>query len=88
MQGFSEALHGPSASTFYVMSDNGFGTKTNSADTLLRIYAVRPEFKTWTGSAVVGRGTVHPANFRSGQVLPAFTEASIESVLILDPSTQ
>src|SRR5262249_20314978 len=46
VQGFSAVLHGPTSDTFYVMPDNGFGTKSNSADALLRFYAVRPMFKT------------------------------------------
>jgi hypothetical protein len=37
MQGVSAVLPGPNAHTFYVMPDNGFGAKTNSADALLRI---------------------------------------------------
>lgn len=76
VQGFSAVLNGPTGSSFYVMPDNGFGAKTNSADTLLRIYAVRPDFKTWDGQAVVGSGTVSPADFESGKKLLAFTSQS------------
>ena len=54
VQGFSGVLAGPVAGTYRVMSDNGFGAKTNSADTLLRMYALRPDFRTATG----GTGTV------------------------------
>ena len=54
VQGFSGVLDGPVAGTYRVMSDNGFGAKTNSADTLLRMYALRPDFRTATG----GTGTV------------------------------
>src|SRR5262245_41030762 len=35
VQGFSAVLNGPKAGSFYVMPDNGFGAKTNSADALL-----------------------------------------------------
>ena len=47
VQGFSAVLRGPNANSFYVMPDNGFGAKTNSADALLRMYAVSPKFKQW-----------------------------------------
>jgi hypothetical protein len=62
------------------MPDNGFGTKTNSADALLRVYALKPEFKTWNGSRVRGSGTVSPVNFYSGSVLPAFNKHSFISL--------
>src|SRR5215831_1161798 len=42
VQGVSAVLHGPTDDSFYVMPDNGFGAKANSADALLRIYALRP----------------------------------------------
>src|SRR5262245_52505643 len=32
VQGLSAVLNGPRPGTFYVMPDNGFGSKTNSAD--------------------------------------------------------
>jgi hypothetical protein len=80
VQGVSAVLHGPNARTFYIMPDNGFGAKTNSADALLRIYAVRPNFKTWNGVAVTGSGTVTPADFHSGRPLPAFNRDSFISL--------
>jgi hypothetical protein len=80
VQGFSGVLHGPVPGTYYVMSDNGFGTKPNSADTLLRLYAVHPHFKTWNGGRVIGTGTVNPTNFHSGRRLAAFSEASFISL--------
>lgn len=67
-------LNGPNARTFYVMPDNGFGAKTNSADALLRIYAVRPNFRGWDGGHVVGAGTVTPAEFHSGRPLKEFND--------------
>jgi hypothetical protein len=48
--GFSAVLdagHG----RFWAMPDNGFGSKTNSGDFLLRVYLVRPEFKTRRGGS-------------------------------------
>ena len=54
------------------MPDNGFGAKNNSADALLRVYALKPDFKTATG----GSGTVSPVSFNSGAVLPSFSGSS------------
>jgi hypothetical protein len=51
------------------MPDNGFGTKANSADALLRMYAVVPDFRTATG----GSGTVSAADFSTGTAAPGFT---------------
>jgi hypothetical protein len=56
--GFSAVLdagHGQ----FWAMPDNGYGAKTNSGDFLLRLYRIRPEFKTATG----GTGTVTVLGF-------------------------
>jgi hypothetical protein len=80
VQGFSAVLPGPSADTFYVMPDNGFGTKPNSPDALLHIYAVKPDFRYWNGRRVVGAGSVSPANFRSGRELNSFNESSFISL--------
>lgn len=67
VQGFSAVLRGPFKGTYLVMSDNGFGAKANSADALLRVYAVKPDFE---------HGTVVPINRRSGEELQEFTAAS------------
>lgn len=83
VQGVSSVLKGPTPRSFYVMTDNGFGAKTNSADTLLRIYALRPEFRTWNGAAVTGSGTVRAADFRSGRALADFDERSF--ITLSDP---
>jgi hypothetical protein len=80
VQGISAVLQGPTRNTFYVMPDNGFGAKNNSADSLLRIYALKPDFKTWDGVSIVGSGTVNPVNFYSGRVLPEFNKNSFISV--------
>ncbi len=45
VQGFSAVLNNNDGS-FMLMSDNGFGTLENSADFNLRVYTVRPDFKT------------------------------------------
>src|SRR5215510_13556802 len=76
VQGISAVLAGPTDDTFYVMPDNGFGAKTNSADALLRIYAIKPDFRVWTHRGLRGGGTVAPANFRSGAELPSFSADS------------
>ena len=69
VQGFSAVIAGPAPGVYYVMPDNGFGAKANSADALLRVYAVRPTFRTASG----GDASVAPAHFGTGRVLPAFT---------------
>lgn len=56
--GFSAVLdagHG----TFWAMPDNGYGAKENSGDFLLRLYRVRPEFRTARG----GDGSVDVLGF-------------------------
>jgi hypothetical protein len=56
--GFSAVLdagHGE----FWAMPDNGYGAKANSGDFLLRLYKIRPEFKTAAG----GTGTVAVLGF-------------------------
>lgn len=53
VQGFSGALKNTDG-TYMVMADNGFGAQDNSADFLLRIYQIKPDFRTkTTGSAQV-----------------------------------
>ncbi|MFQ4135633.1 glycerophosphodiester phosphodiesterase family protein [Nodosilinea sp. PGN35] len=46
IQGFSgvQFVPGGDGATFWFLSDNGFGAKTNSADYLLRLYQVDPSF--------------------------------------------
>ncbi|HEY0684647.1 MAG TPA: esterase-like activity of phytase family protein [Steroidobacter sp.] len=74
VQGFSAVLPGSQDGTFLVMSDNGFGNKANSNDALLRVYAVRPNFKD---------GTVTPVNRFSGDELNDFTSESY--ITLSDP---
>jgi glycerophosphoryl diester phosphodiesterase len=56
--GFSAVLdagHG----VFWAMPDNGYGAKTNSGDFLLRLYRIRPDFRTAAG----GTGAVAVLGF-------------------------
>jgi hypothetical protein len=80
VQGISAVLNGPAPGTFLVMPDNGFGTQNNSADALLRMYAVRPDFKTATG----GSGTVSAANFNTGATQSTFSASS--NITLSDPN--
>lgn len=59
VQGFSAVQFGPRPGSFWVLSDNGFGSKANSPDYLLRIYLVTPDPKTPGG----GTGTVRVDRF-------------------------
>lgn len=72
VQGFSAILPGADENNFIVMTDNGFGTQDNSADTLLRLYSVRPDFRTASG----GSGKVSASDYRSGTVLARFIAPS------------
>lgn len=45
VQGFSSVLNAGEG-RFWALADNGFGAKTNSADYVLRIYSIRPDFVT------------------------------------------
>lgn len=72
VQGFSAVLPGADDDSFIVMTDNGFGALGNSADTLLRMYSLRPDFKTAHG----GTGTVSATNYLSGTPLARFTHPS------------
>lgn len=80
VQGFSAVLDGPRPGTYAVMPDNGFGAKDNSADALLRMYAVRPEWRRWNGYRLSGSGTIKPVALRGGRTLDAFEEASFISL--------
>ncbi len=48
--GFSAAIDNGDG-TFWAQPDNGFGAKGNSADFLLRLYLVKPQWKTASGGA-------------------------------------
>ena len=66
VQGFSGVLQGANGS-FQMLVDNGFGSKANSADALLRMYAVQVD---WAAKSVSA------ANFQTGAALPGYTAAS------------
>ncbi|MBW4550700.1 MAG: esterase-like activity of phytase family protein [Aphanocapsa sp. GSE-SYN-MK-11-07L] len=59
VQGFS-GVQIADDSTFWFLSDNGYGAKTNSADYLLRIHQVDPSFR---GFEVGGDGSVSLSGF-------------------------
>ncbi|MGJ7512460.1 hypothetical protein [Variovorax sp. GT1P44] len=68
VQGFSAVLEGPRKDVFQFMVDNGFGSQANSADALLRSYALHIHWRTPKG----GRGTIEPADLESGKARPQF----------------
>lgn len=74
VQGFSAVLPGIKDGTYLVMSDNGFGSKPNSNDALLRVYSVRPDFKD---------GSVTPVNRLTGEAVRDFTSESY--ITLSDP---
>jgi len=49
VQGFSAIQFGPRPGSYWVLSDNGFGSKANSPDYLLRLYLVQPRPRTPQG---------------------------------------
>jgi glycerophosphoryl diester phosphodiesterase len=49
--GFSAVVAGRERGEYLAMPDNGFGSKANSADFLIRAYYVRPDFKTARGGS-------------------------------------
>ena len=75
VQGFSAVLRGPVKGTYFVMADNGFGAKANSADALLRVYTLKPDFET---------GEVHPANRFTGEPQQDFTADTF--ITLRDPN--
>jgi len=86
VQGFSAVLPGPIDGSYYFMPDNGFGNKANSPDTLLRVYAVLPEFRHASGHGVVGNGRVYPLDVDSGAPLSSYNTRSFIS--LRDPDHQ
>jgi hypothetical protein len=67
VQGFSGVVDGPKQGTYLVISDNGFGAKSNSLDYVLRIYAVEPDFST---------SKVFAVNLQTGERLNSFNRQS------------
>ncbi|MDP4299958.1 esterase-like activity of phytase family protein [Leptothrix discophora] len=72
VQGFSGVLKGPRKNTFHFLVDNGFGAQGNSADNVLRAYALAIDWHTVQG----GSGTVTPADWQSGRPRASFDAAS------------
>ncbi len=72
VQGFSAVLPGADENSFVFMTDNGFGAQENSADALLRLYSVRPDFRTAKG----GSGEVSASDYLSGAPLARFSHPS------------
>ncbi len=79
VQGFSGVLKG-AGDSYRVLVDNGFGAQGNSADALLRSYAVNVDFRTALG----GSGSVAAADWSTGSSLPAFNAAS--RITLSDPN--
>ena len=61
VEGFSAIVDGRDRGEILAMPDNGFGTKANSVDFLIRAYHLRPHFKTADG----GSGSVDVGSFVS-----------------------
>jgi len=59
IQGFSAVLNNNDG-TFTAMSDNGFGTLENSADYNLRLYNIKPKFRSLFG---IGSGDIEVLDF-------------------------
>ncbi|PZP36778.1 MAG: PEP-CTERM sorting domain-containing protein [Roseateles depolymerans] len=81
VQGFSGVLQG-AGSSYRFLVDNGFGTQANSADSVLRMYAVLPDFRTATG----GSGTVSAADWSTGAARTSFDAST--RITLSDPSRQ
>jgi glycerophosphoryl diester phosphodiesterase len=58
VQGFSAVQFADAAGNYWFMPDNGFGSKANSNDFLLRIYNANPSFQ-----GLGGDGTIKVGNF-------------------------
>lgn len=79
VQGFSGVLQGAGGS-YRMLVDNGFGSQASSADTLLRMYAVLPDFRTAQG----GSGTVSAADWATGGARAGFDAGS--RITLSDPN--
>ncbi len=80
--GFS-ALLADRAGAFWALTDNGYGSKANSRDFLLRVYRVRPDFETQTsGSGRVSVGRFVQLRDPNRKVpFPIVTQGSTERLL-------
>ncbi len=81
VQGFSGVLQGAGGS-YRMLVDNGFGSQASSADSLLRMYAVLPDFRTAQG----GTGTVSAADWGTGAARAGFDAST--RITLSDPNRQ
>ncbi len=81
VQGFSGVLQG-AGNSYRFLVDNGFGNQANSADSVLRMYAVLPDFRTATG----GSGTVSAADWATGTARSSFDAST--RITLSDPNRQ
>ena len=79
VQGFSGVLQGAGGSYRFLV-DNGFGTQVSSADSVLRMYAILPDFRTAAG----GSGTVSAADWNTGAARAGFDAST--RITLSDPS--
>ena len=70
VQGFSAIQRGQEKGTYWVLSDNGFGTKANSPDYLLCLYLIRPSPKTRFGGDATVQVVRHLTLCDPGQKTP------------------
>jgi len=94
--GFSAVVAGRQRGEYLAMPDNGFGTKANSSDFLIRAYYVRPDFKTargGSGAVEVDTGPGEFVEFRDPDHLigfPILHEGTAERLLTgadIDPES-
>ena len=79
VQGFSGVLRG-AGDSYRFLVDNGFGSQANSADSLLRMYALTPDFRT----AIGGSGTVSAADWNTGAARASFDSST--RITLSDPN--
>jgi len=81
--GFSALIKAGGEGVYWAMPDNGFGAKANSRSFLLRVYKVRPNFRTasqGSGSVdILGRITLRDPDKKLG--FPIVTEGTRERLL-------
>jgi hypothetical protein len=91
VQGFSGIVRRGDG-TFDVLSDNGYGGKNNSADFLLRVHRIRPDFRAGTVQVLGGfnlsdpRGRVSWPLTRADRVLTG-ADFDVESIVRADDGT-
>jgi len=88
VQGFSALIKGGTDS-YFVLSDNGFGRRNNSADYLLSIYHIRPDFRTSAGGSgtIKLRSIIHLSDPRAHLPYPATRKDRQLTGADLDPES-